>query len=152
MADHSPSKLSPTADSFTPGGALFHRGGDLQFTRQKEEVTTVREKFQGSKPWPKNKANKYNKPQQRKYVEPEPQSQPQAVYYMDEETLSNMCEAKRKALQDGMTVVCVGCGAFGKKALNMLNPVHNWSSIMETDYLEYTTKPLCPFAMDKKKK
>jgi hypothetical protein len=89
-----------------------------------------------------------NKPQNRDQPALEPQPLLQPAFYMDEETLSTMCEAKRKAFGDGMKLVCVGCGAFAKYDTN---PSHNWSSIMEIDYSGYLTSPLCPHSNHFKK-
>lgn len=90
----------------------------------------------------KNKSSK-NKPQHQNQPTPQPQPFVQPAFYMDEETMSTMCEAKRKAIGEGMTLVCIGCGAFGKRY--KYSSGHNWSSIMELDYSNYLNAPLCRF-------
>lgn len=158
MADHSPTKLSPTADDFTPGAGgspaamkvpVTNSKGELQFTRsellvQKEEISTVRSNDSDNKYGGNNKNHGGIQKFKGKPFKPyknKPQYRDQPAFYMDEETLSTMCDAKRKALGDGMKLICVGCGVFAKYGTN---PSHNWSSIMETDYSSYLTSPLCP--------
>lgn len=71
-------------------------------------------------------------------------------YYMVEQT-PYPCDPKRKALEEGMTVICVGCGAFGKKLQNGQNG-HNWASLGDTvDYSGYMNAPICPHGIAAKK-
>jgi hypothetical protein len=156
MIDHSPSKLSPTAEAFKPGaisnnehvnGLITDAKGELQFTSsrapeflaQKEQINTAIgdfKKFKGKPNW----KNKPNKQQHR--------NQPEPAYHASEQALSTICEAKLKALGKGMKYMCVGCGSFGKRAFNQ---THNWRPILETDYSSYLTARECPHSYAFKK-
>ncbi|TID17455.1 hypothetical protein E6O75_ATG08201 [Venturia nashicola] len=71
-------------------------------------------------------------------------------YYASEQ-ISYPCEHKRKALAEGMTLICVGCGAFAKKLQNSVKG-HNWTSLSDTvDYSSYMNAPICPHGSAPKK-
>lgn len=71
-------------------------------------------------------------------------------YYVSEPT-PYPCEQKRKALAEGMTAICVGCGAFGKKLQHGING-HNWASLSDTvDYSNFMSAPICPHGSAPKK-
>lgn len=71
-----------------------------------------------------------------------------APYYMGEQT--QCCELKRKALAEGMTLICVGCGAFGSKQAHG-HKGHNWTAIDNMDYSGYLNTPICPHGSPPKK-
>ncbi|KAE9968770.1 hypothetical protein BLS_005660 [Venturia inaequalis] len=71
-------------------------------------------------------------------------------YYVSE-PIPYPCEQKRKALAEGMTAICVGCGAFGKKLQHGING-HNWASLSDTvDYSNFMSAPICPHGSAPKK-
>lgn len=87
-----------------------------------------------------------------------PGSEQHAQYYMGGEQpyYTNAptpypCEQKRKALAEGMTLICVGCGAFGKHWKED-SKGHNWTSLGgPMDYSNYLNAPICPHGNAPKK-